>query len=64
MLTTHIGRDGKKSKIEAVFFLPPGTKATPKDVAQFGVENDQGYITFTEKFKYLKSVFNTDLRDD
>jgi hypothetical protein len=63
-LIMHIGRDGKKSKTEAMFFPPPGTKATPKDITQFSVENDQGYITFTEKFKYLGSLFNTDLRDD
>jgi hypothetical protein len=60
-LIMHTGRDGKKSKTEAVLFPPPGTEATPEDVAQFGVENEQGYITFTEKFKYLGSLFNTDL---
>jgi hypothetical protein len=63
-LMMHIGRDGKKSKTEAVYFPPPGVEATPKDIAQFGEDNDQGYITFTEKFKYLGSLFNTDLRDD
>jgi hypothetical protein len=60
-LIMHIGRDEKKSKTEAVYFPPPGVKATPEDVAQLGVNNDQGYITFTE---YLPSLFNTDLRDD
>jgi hypothetical protein len=60
-LIMHIGRGGKKLKIEAVFFPPPGTEAPPKDVAQFGVENDLGYIAFTKKFKYLGSLFNTDL---
>jgi hypothetical protein len=60
----HFGRDGKKSKTEAVYFPPPGVEATQEDVAKFGVYNDHGYITFTAKFKYLGSLFNTDLRDD
>jgi hypothetical protein len=60
----HFGKDGKKSKTEAVYFPPPGIKTTPEDVTKFGVDNDHGYITFTEKFKYLGSLFNTDLRDD
>jgi hypothetical protein len=34
------------------------------EVVNFGVDNDQGYITFTLKFKYLRSLFNTDLRDN
>jgi hypothetical protein len=42
-LIMHIGRDRKKSKTEAVYFLPPGVKATKEDVAQFGVNNDLGY---------------------
>jgi hypothetical protein len=54
----HYGKDGKKSKTEAVYFPPPGIEATAKDVAQFGVDNELGYITFTEKFKYLGSLFN------
>jgi hypothetical protein len=44
--------------------MTSGIKATPKDVTQFGVYNDEGYITFTEKFKYLGSLFNADLRDN
>jgi hypothetical protein len=51
----HIGRDRKKSKREAVYFPPPGVEATKEDVAQFGVNNNLGYITFTKKFKYLGS---------
>jgi hypothetical protein len=60
----HFGRDGKKSKTEAVYFPPPGVEATQEDVTKFGVDDDQGYITFTSEFKYLGSLFNTDLRDD
>ena len=63
-LIMHIGRDGKKSKTEAVYFPPPGVETTPEDVSQFGVDDDQGYITFTQKFQYLGSLFNTDLKDD
>jgi hypothetical protein len=63
-LLMHYGKDGKKSKTEAVYFPPPGVETTQASVAKFGVDNDHGYITFTEKLKYLGSLFNTDLRDN
>jgi hypothetical protein len=63
-LFMHYGKDGNKSKTEAVSFPPPGEEAALEDVKKFGIENDLGYITFTSKFKYLGSLFNTDLRDD
>jgi hypothetical protein len=47
-LLMHYGKDGKKSKTEAVYFLPPGVKTTAKDVAQLSVDNYLGYITFTK----------------
>jgi hypothetical protein len=40
----HYGKDGKKSKTEAVYFPPPGEEATPEDVKKFGIENDLGYV--------------------
>jgi hypothetical protein len=58
-LFMHFGRDGKKSKTEAVYFPPPGVEATQEDITNFGVDNDQGYKTFTLKFKYLGSLNST-----
>jgi hypothetical protein len=59
-----MGKTERNPRLSAVYFPPPGVEATAKDVTQFGVGNELGYITFTKKFKYLGSLFKMDLRDD
>jgi hypothetical protein len=65
-LLMHIGRDGGKSKTEALYILAPGTMiASDADRAKIVVANttDQGYVTFNRKFTYLGSIITNDLED-
>jgi hypothetical protein len=56
LLLMHIGRDGGKSKMEALYITPPGTEITDVDRSKVIIDNtDQGYITFGRKFTYLGS---------
>jgi len=47
-LEMHIGRGSKTSKIECIFFPPPGFNTEPISVAE-------GIVTFCLHFKYLGS---------
>jgi hypothetical protein len=64
-LIMHIGKNGKKSKTEAMYFPPKlltkndTPEVTPEDT--FPVKD--GYVGFTDKFKYLGSFITTDLKD-
>jgi len=62
-LIMHIGRNGSKSKTEAIFFPPKlGTNQTQQSTSQIAVAD--GYITFTNNFKYLGTTIAADLRED
>ena len=61
-LQVHRGRDGKKSKTECMFFPAPGKRYEDADTSNVPVDN--GYYTFTRKFKYLGSIITTDLKAD
>ena len=63
-LLMHLGRDGGKSKTEALYIAPPGSTATATeaDRSKVFVDNtDQGYITFNRKLTYLGSIITEDL---
>jgi hypothetical protein len=63
-LLMHIGKDGGKSKTEALFIPPPGTTASSTDRDKVLVDNtDQGYVTFNRRFTYLGSIITDDLED-
>jgi exonuclease III len=63
-LLMHIGRNGGKSKTEALYIAPPGSTATETDRSKVFVDNtDQGYVTFNRKFTYLGSIITEDLDD-
>eukprot|EP00957_Ditylum_brightwellii_P021684 1634941-Ditylum_brightwellii.AAC.1 len=55
----HIGKDGSKSKTEAVIFVTPDK--TYKDYDTMHVPVDNGYITYTTQFKYLGSILSWNL---
>eukprot|EP00957_Ditylum_brightwellii_P091923 6999077-Ditylum_brightwellii.AAC.1 len=57
----HIGKDGSKSKTEAVIFTAPGK--TYKEYDTTPVNVDEGYITYTTQFKYLGSILSWNLDD-
>ena len=57
----HIGKDGSKSKTEAVIFAAPGKTYEEYDTTPVNV--DEGYITYTTQFKYLGSIFSWNLDD-
>jgi hypothetical protein len=66
----HIGRDGNKSKTEAMYH-PPSYQESREQQEEVGETPEEalftvadGYITFTRKFKYLGSWITHDLRDD
>jgi hypothetical protein len=63
-LLMHIGKNGSKSKTEALYIPPPGTTASDADRSKVLVENtDQGYVTFNRRFTYLGSIITNDLED-
>ena len=59
----HVGRGGKASKTECVFF--PSARDTriadPANTAD--IEVDGGGVSFTDHFKYLGSIIASDLSD-
>jgi hypothetical protein len=63
-LLMHIGRDGGKSKTEALYIAPLGSTATEADRSKVFIDNtDQRYVTFNRKFTYLRSIITEDLDD-
>eukprot|EP00978_Attheya_sp_CCMP212_P012127 scaffold30130_cov58-Attheya_sp.AAC.9 len=65
-LIMHIGKNGKKSKTEAMYFPPPKllTKnETPEVYTKDTFPVKDGYVGFTDKFKYLGSFITSDLKD-
>ena len=68
-LIMHIGVDGGKSKTEAMYYPPTLEEASKIKNEAPGAEEatfdvDEGYITFTRKFKYLGSLITQDLKDN
>ena len=61
-LQVHRGRPGKRSKTECMFFPAPGACYEDADTSNVAVDN--GYYTFTKKFKYLGSIITSDLKAD
>jgi hypothetical protein len=61
-LDMHIGRNGKESKTEIVYFPPTLSNYLPVDKSPVPVAD--GAVTFTEKFKYLGTWITHDLKDD
>eukprot|EP00957_Ditylum_brightwellii_P113839 8679177-Ditylum_brightwellii.AAC.1 len=57
----HIGQNGGPSKTDTVIFAAPGKKYKDYDTKNVPVSN--GYITFTQQFKYLCSILSWDLND-
>ena len=70
-LIMHIGRDGKRCKIEAMYHPPTSYQECQEQKEEVGELSKEalfpvadGYITFTRKFKHLGSRITQDLRDD
>ena len=63
-LKMHIGTDGTftDSKTEAVFFPSATQSITSADTSPVYV-NETGYVTYSDKFKYLGSYVTQDLSD-
>jgi hypothetical protein len=57
-----VGRNEGKSKIEAMFFPPPGVKYKDADLSPIAV--DDGEITYTKTFKLLGFMLAYDLKDN
>eukprot|EP00957_Ditylum_brightwellii_P148859 11332569-Ditylum_brightwellii.AAC.1 len=59
----NVGSDGnvQDSKTEAVVFPPPGMESSMFNMSPVPVLN--GYITYTNRFKYLGSYITSDLSD-
>eukprot|EP00957_Ditylum_brightwellii_P125003 9529023-Ditylum_brightwellii.AAC.1 len=59
----HVGSDGtyKDSKTEAMVFLSPGMDSSMFDTSPVPVLD--GYVMYTNKFKYLGSYVTSDLSD-
>ena len=60
-LTCHVGRNGTKSKTEAMY-IPGAGKFELADTSDLLV--DEGNIPFVKQFKYLGSYITSDLKDD
>ena len=61
-LACHVGRNGKQSKTEAMYFPRPGALYEDEDTSDLFV--DGGNIPFVRRFKYLGSIISSNLRDD
>ena len=61
-LTCHVGRDGSKSKTEAMYFPPPGACYEDADTSPVVVGG--GEVTFTTSFKYLGCLISSNLSDE
>ena len=58
----HVGKDGKKSKTEALF-IPGKSKPDPPAKSEEYRTGD-GHVSFTKHFNYLGSYISNDLSDD
>jgi hypothetical protein len=61
----RIGKNGSKSKTEALYIPPLGTTAL-SDIDRNKVFIDsiyQGYVTFNRRFTYLGTIISNDLED-
>jgi len=61
-LVCHVGRNGSKSKTEAMYFPAPGLKYEDADTSPLQI--DGGEVPFTLKFKLLGSILAYNLKDD
>jgi hypothetical protein len=61
-LLYHVGRNGSKSKTEAMYFPAPGLRYEDADAGPLLV--DCGEVHFTFKFKLLGSLLAYNLKDD
>lgn len=61
-LSCHVGRDGSRSKTEAMYFPAPGLKYEDADTSPLQI--DGGEVPFTQKFKLLGSMLAYNLKDD
>jgi len=61
-LVCHVGRNGSKSKTEAMYFPAPGLRYEDADTSPLIV--DGGEVPFTLKFKLLGSLLTYNLKDD
>ena len=52
-----------KSKTEAIYFQPPGKTATTTSTADI-IINEFNVFSYTDKFKYLGTIFTLSLKDD
>jgi hypothetical protein len=66
-LSMHIGKNDQKSKSEAMYVSPNFTEdlktSSSSNITSRFIVKD-GYIDFTDKFKYLGSIISNDLKDD
>lgn len=60
----HVGRGLKRSKTEAMCFPTRLKPLVEGDEDDFEVTEDEGFISFTDSFKYLGAYISSDLRDD
>ncbi len=61
-LNMHIGKDGKPSKTEAMFF--PATPHSPQQSTETEmIQLQDGTINYCDKFKYLGAIINPQLSD-
>ena len=60
-LEMHIGRNGKRSKTECVYFPAFVNKYDEADTSQFAVQD--GFVQFSKQFRYLGSVISFNLSD-
>ena len=58
----HVGKDGKKSKTEALFI--PGKSNPDPPANSEDYRTGDGYVSFTKHFNYLGSYISNDLSDD
>jgi hypothetical protein len=66
-LKMHYGKDGGKSKTEAMYFpgnLQPQNYMTEEEIQSKRFPVQDGYVTMTKRFKYLGSWIVDDLRND
>ena len=65
-LTVHFGNNKKEepSKTEIMFLPKPNNEPDPTKTNDIILNEDGDCFTFTDKFKYLGTMFTTNLKDD